>query len=124
MNSASEIIKSTVGFSFREWIPLMPQGDATLGKATWVEYPEYKEKVVTKRGNPLGMTGPSGTQFPVGNRPVAAAFNDKFPGRQKVYLKMLVKHSMTFLKQEIRLCSHNKKFWLLGISLGELLRTQ
>ena len=83
MNSASEIIKSTVGFSFREWIPLMPQGDATLGKATWVEYPEYKERVVTKRGNPLGMSGPSGTQFPTGNRPVAAAFNDKFPGRQK-----------------------------------------
>ena len=82
--TVSTLIKHTVGFSFREWIPLEAHGDVASGKATWVEYPEYKEKVVTKRNAPIGFGGaPVKTGFPTGNRPVGTAFNDVFPGRQK-----------------------------------------
>ena len=38
---------------------------------------------------------------------------------KKVYLRMLVKHLMTYWLQEIRLCLHNKKFWRSEISLKE-----
>jgi hypothetical protein len=84
--TASALLKHTVGFSFKEWIPLQAQGDIASGKATWVEYPEYKEKVVTRRGAPslgFGVGTPNSTRFPNTSRPVGAAFNDKFPGREK-----------------------------------------
>lgn len=84
--TASALLKHTVGFSFKEWIPLQAQGNPSDGKATWVEYPEYKETVVARRNAPpLGFDPrtPNSTRFPNTSRPVGAAFNDKFPGREK-----------------------------------------
>ena len=83
--TVSALLKHTVGFSFKEWIPLQAQGNPSDGKATWVEYPEYKEQVVTRRNAPMGFDPrtPNSTRFPNTSRPVGAAFNDKFPGREK-----------------------------------------
>jgi len=83
--TVSALLKHTVGFSFKEWIPLQAHGNPNDGKASWVEYPEYKEQVVSKRNAPMGFDPRTPTQnmFPNTSRPVGAAFNDKFPGREK-----------------------------------------
>lgn len=82
--SSSQIIKTTVGMTFKEWVPLEPTGPLSKSNSSWVVYDEYNEQSISKRGIPnLNITGRDTTGFPSIKRPVGNRHIDKFPGREK-----------------------------------------
>jgi len=76
--STNDIIRATVGMSFREWVPLAV--DPISGR--YSPYEEYDEVVVTKRGTPRLFTKQSQNGFPI-SRPIGTSHVDSFPGREK-----------------------------------------
>lgn len=87
MDTTSQLIKTTVGMSFKEWVPLQPKGGghpSELGspRAHWVEYEEYKEVPVMRTNSPRDFLDTL-QDGPSSGRAVGSSFVDSFPGRQK-----------------------------------------
>lgn len=85
-NSTNELVKATVSMAFRDWAPLdiqytpptSPDSPRNTTRPTRL-YPEYTEKIVTRRNVPaLGRDN-----FPTQNRPTGIAHIDMIPPRAK-----------------------------------------
>lgn len=100
MDTTSQLIKTSVGMSFKEWVPLQAEGNVSSKTANWVVYEEYNETPVMSSNSGSRILkaiqdGPSGGSslaggkdaFPPAGRPVGGSFVDSFPGRQKGILE-------------------------------------
>lgn len=83
MDTTSQLIKSTVGMSFKEWVPLASKGTTSGEKATWVVYDEYNEKPITRTNVPRGTILDTIQDGADRGRAIGGDFVDSFPGRQK-----------------------------------------
>ena len=83
MDTTSQLIKSTVGMSFKEWVPLASKGTTSGEKATWVVYDEYNEKPITRSNVPRGTILDTIQDGADRGRAVGGEFVDSFPGRNK-----------------------------------------
>ena len=83
MDTTSQLIKSTVGMSFKEWVPLASKGTTSGEKATWVVYDEYNEKPITRTNVPRGTILDTIQDGADRGRAVGGEFVDSFPGRNK-----------------------------------------
>ena len=107
--TTNEFIRATVGFSFKEWVPL----DIDYASGVYKPYPEYSETTVVRTGaapfagggsgidsfpssSRLGASGSDSfpatsrlgggggiSSFPSSSRPTSRNFVDSFPGREK-----------------------------------------
>jgi hypothetical protein len=75
--SSNELVKTTIGFTFREWVPL----EVDYISGAYREYPEYSPKTITRTRTGLGRVIKD--SFPPQNRPTGTAHVDNFPGREK-----------------------------------------
>lgn len=103
MDTTSAVIKTSVGMSFKEWVPLQSNGTGAVGgtresdSQSWKAYEEYNEVPVMRKGTPLFaiQTGSDSGKSLAGGvnnavqrgRPIGADFVDKIPGRQKGILE-------------------------------------
>ena len=83
MDTTSQLIKSTVGMSFKEWVPLASKGTTSGEKATWVVYDEYNEKPITRSNVPRGTILDAIQDGADRGRAIGGDFVDSFPGRNK-----------------------------------------
>jgi hypothetical protein len=83
MDTTSQLIKSTVGMSFKEWVPLASKGTTSGEKATWVVYDEYNEKPITRTNVPRGTILDTIQDGADRGRAIGGDFVDSFPGRNK-----------------------------------------
>ena len=98
MDTTSALIKTSVGMSFREWVPLASKGTTDKEKATWVVYDEYNEHPIMSSNVPRGTQldaiqdganrgrNVGGSNFQDGThsgRAIGGNFVDSFPGRNK-----------------------------------------
>tara|TARA_B110000211_G_scaffold15505_1_gene16152 strand:+ start:231 stop:1112 length:882 start_codon:yes stop_codon:yes gene_type:complete len=83
MDTTSQLIKSTVGMSFKEWVPLASKGTTSGEKATWVVYDEYNEKPITRSNVPRGTILDTIQDGADRGRAIGGDFVDSFPGRNK-----------------------------------------
>lgn len=78
--TTNEFIRATVGFSFKEWVPL----DIDYASGVYTPYPEYSETTVVRTGAaPFAGGGRGIDSFPSSSRPTSRNFVDSFPGREK-----------------------------------------
>ena len=78
--TTNEFIRATVGFSFKEWVPL----DIDYASGVYKPYPEYRETTVVRTGAaPFAGGGRGIDSFPSSSRPTSRNFVDSFPGREK-----------------------------------------
>ena len=83
MDTTSALIKTSVGMSFREWVPLASKGTTSGEKATWVVYDEYNEKPITRSNVPRGTILDAIQDGTHSGRAIGGNFVDSFPGRNK-----------------------------------------
>ena len=83
MDTTSQLIKSTVGMSFKEWVPLASKGTTSGEKATWVVYDEYNEHPIMSSNVPRGTQLDAIQDGADRGRAVGGDFVDSFPGRNK-----------------------------------------
>ena len=83
MDTTSQLIKSTVGMSFKEWVPLASKGTTSGEKATWVVYDEYNEHPIMRSNVPRGTILDAIQDGADRGRAIGGDFVDSFPGRNK-----------------------------------------